>query len=119
MATTKFHVATSRRLLEQAEREYRAGDVSQASENGWQAAAHAVESIAERRGWPHEDRSDLFRAASAIADELERPRVWDLFHMASADQGNFKEGWLDDEDIEDALAKVRELLELLEGALPY
>ena len=52
MATTEFHIATSRRLLEQAEREYRAGDVLQASEKGWGAAAHAVKAIAGHTSLP-------------------------------------------------------------------
>ena len=39
MATTECHIATSRSLLEQAEREFRVGDVLQASEKGWGAAA--------------------------------------------------------------------------------
>ena len=52
LATTEFHIATSRRLLEQAEREYRAGDVLQASEKGWGAAAHAVKAIAGHTSLP-------------------------------------------------------------------
>ena len=39
MATTECHIATSRSLLGQAEREYRAGDVLKVSEKGWSAAA--------------------------------------------------------------------------------
>ena len=68
MATTEFHIATSRFLLEQAEREYRAGDVLQASEKGWGAAAHAVKAIAEGRGWEHDRHGHLFRAARKISN---------------------------------------------------
>ena len=118
LATTEFHIATSRCLLEQAEREYRAGDVLQASEKGWGAAAHAVKAIAEGRGWEHGRHGHLFRAARRIANELGQPKVWDLFHVASAQHQNFYEGWLDDEDVEEALARVRELLGLLEGVAP-
>ena len=59
-------IPTSRRLLEQAEREYRAGDVLQASEKGWGAAAHAVKAIAEERGWEHDRHGHLVRAARAV-----------------------------------------------------
>ena len=118
MATTEFHIATSRCLLEQAEREYRAGDVLQASEKGWGAAAHAVKAIAEGRGWEHDRHGHLFRAARRIpspfvipapfpvipAPEPE-PKVWDLFHVASAQHQNVYEGWLDDEDVEEGLGK--------------
>ena len=109
MATTEFHI------LEQAEREYRAGDVLQASEKGWGAAAHAVKAIAEERGWEHERHGHLFRAARRIANELDQERIWDLFQVASAQHKNFYEGWLDDEDVEQGLVRVRELLALLEG----
>ena len=118
MATTEFHIDTSRRLLEQAEREYRAGDVLQASEKGWGAAAHAVKAIAEERGWEHDRHGYLVRAARRISNELEQPRVWDLFQVASAQHKNFYEGWLDDEDVEQGLVRVRELLALLEGVGP-
>ncbi len=118
MATTEFHVATSRRLLEQAEREYRAGDVLQASEKGWGAAAHAIKAIAEHRGWEHRRHGHLVRAARRIADELEQPIVWDLFQVASAQHQNFYEGWLDHEDVQQALLRIRQLLTLLQPATP-
>ena len=118
MATTAFHIATSRRLLDQAEREYRAGDVLQASEKGWGAAAHAIKAIAEERGWEHDRHGHLFGAARRISNELDQPRVWDLFQVASAQHKNFYEGWLDDEDVEQALIRIRQLLALLQPATP-
>ena len=47
-----------------------------------------------------------------------QPKVWDLFHVASAQHQNVYEGWLDDEDVEEGLARVRELLGLLEDVAP-
>lgn len=117
MATVDFHIETSRRMLEQAGRELGAGDVMQASEKGWGAAAHTVKAVAEQRGWRHERHGDLFSVARRIADELEQPRIRDLFRYAGALHTNFYEGWLADEDVERGLEEVRELLGLLEGAL--
>ena len=104
-------------MLEQAGRELDAGDVLQASEKGWGAAAHTVKAIAERRGWVHERHGHLFGVAGRVADELEQPRIRDLFRYASALHTNFYEGWLSEEDVERGLEEVRELLGLLEGAL--
>jgi stage V sporulation protein SpoVS len=104
-------------MLEQAGRELDAGDVLQASEKGWGAAAHTVKAIAEQRGWRHERHGDLFRVAGMVADELEQPRIRDLFRLASTLRTNFYEGWLTDEDVESGLEEVRELLSLLEEAL--
>ena len=50
MATVEFHMETSQGFILQAETELRAGNRAQASEKGWDAAAHAVKSVAERRG---------------------------------------------------------------------
>ncbi len=67
-------------------------------------------------GVPSHDRhGHLFRAARRISNEQEQPRVWDLFQLASAQHKNFFEGRLKAEDFEEGLARVRELLGLLEG----
>ena len=105
-------------MLEQAGRELDAGDVLQASEKGWGAAAHTVKAIAERRGWRHESHGDLFRVARIISDETEQPRVRELFSLASVLHRNFYEGWYTDEDVRSGLEEVREMLGLLEEALP-
>ena len=49
MTTEKYREA-SRHLLAQAHGELYAGDVRQASEKGWGAAAQVVKAIAEQRG---------------------------------------------------------------------
>ena len=104
-------------MLEQAGRELDAGDVLQASEKGWGAAAHTVKAIAERRGWRHERHGHLFGVVRAIVAESGQPRIMDLFHVANGLHANFYEGWLGQEDVERGLGQVEELLGLLEGAL--
>ncbi len=104
-------------MLEQAGRELDAGDVLQASEKGWGAAAHAVKAIAERRGWVHERHGHLFRVVRGIVAEMEQPRIMDLFRLAHDLHTNFYEGWLSHEEVERGLSQVGELLGLLEGAM--
>ena len=115
MATVEFHIATGRRFMEQAEGEFSVGDVMQASEKGWGAAAHAVKAIAERRRWRHKSHRDLNRAARRIANELGRPRIRELFRRAGMLHENYYEGSLTEEEVEWGLARVRELRQLLEG----
>ena len=43
----------SRPLLAQAVGEWESGDLRQASEKGWGAAAQMVKALAEQRGWQH------------------------------------------------------------------
>ena len=76
-------------------------------------------------GVPSHDRhGHLVRAARRIPSPFviparePEPRVWDLFQVASAQHKNFYEGWLDDEDVEQGLVRVRELLALLEAMPP-
>ena len=53
MTSSTYHVASGQ-LLRQAKVELAAGDVRQASEKGWGAAAQIVKAIAARRDWEHQ-----------------------------------------------------------------
>ena len=52
MATQQYQQA-SEHFLAQARLELAGGDLAQASEKGWGAAAQMLKAIAERRGWEH------------------------------------------------------------------
>ncbi len=113
MATTEFHLEASQRLLQQAERELRAGHSLHAAEQGWLAAARAVEAIAEDRGWEHDTTASLFTAANMIATETGQPRICHLFMMAQNMYQARLEGWIDHEQVTLRMDDVRELLALL------
>ncbi len=82
-------------LLEQARTELAAGDVRQASEKGWGAAAQSVKDIAEARDWEHRNHAALFRVASQLAAETGDDDIHRWFHTASSLHVNFYEDWLD------------------------
>ena len=65
MATQKYQ-NDSRTLLAQAHAELAQGDVRQASEKGWGAAALMLKAIAEQRGWEHGKHRHLSRVASRL-----------------------------------------------------
>ncbi len=52
MATTQLHMDISARFLEQAEEDFRRGDLLYAAEQAWGAVAHCVNGIAIDKGWP-------------------------------------------------------------------
>ena len=79
--TAQKYLEYSRILLSQARTELAAGDVRQASEKGWGAAAQIVQAIAARRDWEHQGHRELFRAVDR------------LFDVASALHINFYEDW--------------------------
>ena len=56
----------SRELLDQASRELAAGDVRQATEKGWGAAAQMVKAVASRRGWQHNSHSSALRCCAQV-----------------------------------------------------
>ena len=108
------HQEVSRRFLLHAEEQLALGDSLQASEKGWGAAAHAVKSVAERRGWRHRTHSDLFRVANMIASEPDRREVIELFGLAHSLHQNFYEGWMTDGFISDSLNRMSRLLDILD-----
>ena len=95
--TTHAYRSASRRLLEQARVELAAGDVRQASEKGWEAAAQMVKAVAQQRGWDHDGHGLLFRAAQRLRNET---GDWDIprrFAVAGSLHSNFYEDWLEAE----------------------
>ena len=56
-------------LLDQAEREFAAGDICQASAKLWGAATHAVAAVAAERGWRCDSDRDLKDAVVRLSNE--------------------------------------------------
>ena len=118
MATKEFHTDTSRRFIEQAEDELRRGDSLQACEKAWGAAAHAVKSIAERQGWPHERHGHLYDAIFAIRDSTGDKEIETLFRLAGGLHQNFYEGWYDHDAIATGITEVNRLITKLDAVYP-
>ncbi len=115
MANGLNHWETSRRFILQADAELAAGDLLQASEKGWGAAAHAMKAIAIERGWRHDNHSILFSIANRLALETGGDEIVDLFRTASEAHKNFYEGTMTEEAVTDSLSDIRTLLEILSG----
>ncbi len=117
MTLIRSHPDTSRHLIWQADEELDRGDYLQASEKAWGAAVHAVKSVAERRGWEHNNITHLFIAARRIAEETGDNHIDTLFGLAYSLHINSKEGWMDDGTVVDNVADVKLLLGKLEEGL--
>ena len=113
--TTQTYQAASRRLLAQARAELAAGDVPQASEKGWGAAAQIVKAVAQQRGWPHDSHRLLFRAAHRLRDEAANPDIVRLFGLAHNLHVNFYDDILDAQAVAQGLDDVEGLVGLLES----
>ena len=105
--TTQSYREASRHLLAQARIELAAGDVRQALEKGWGAAAQILKAVAEQRGWDHGKHRHLSRVASRLRAELGDRDVFRLYMVADSLHGNFYEDELQPEDVAEALETWR------------
>ena len=101
-------------MLAQARSELAAGDVRQASEKGWGAAAQMVKSVAERRGWPHRSHAALYNAIAQLVSETGDDEIRRLCAVAGDLHVNFYENWNNAENVSAGLADVQRLLDRLE-----
>ena len=95
--------------------ELAAGDVRQASEKGWGAAAQMVKAIAELRGWTHSSHGALYAVIDRLVRETGNQDIRRLFNAASTLHVNFYENWMSAEYVQSGLEDVRRLLEMLQS----
>ena len=104
----------SRALLAQGFLELGQGDLRQASEKGWSAAAQMLKSIAEQRGWDHKGHRLIRRVASRLADETGDNEIRRLYRVADSLHINFYEDLDTTADVESGLEDVGRLLDKME-----
>lgn len=101
-------------MLEQGLNELAAGDVRQASEKGWGAAAQMVKAVAELRGWTHNSHGALYAVIDRLVRDTGDGDIRRLFNAASALHVNLYENWMSAEYVQGGLDDVRRLLEMLQ-----
>lgn len=107
----------SRQLIGQARSELDAGDVRQASEKGWGAAAQMVKAVGEQRGWAHRGHAQLFRIVERLVSETGDADISNLFQVASGLHHNFYEDWDTAQNVGRGLGEVERFLDKLEPML--
>lgn len=108
------YLELSRKYLRQAHEELERGDLSQASEKAWGAAAESLKSLAVQRGWNHKSHPLLRDIATHTYMEFGRPRLMELFRLLEGAHFNYYEHQLENEDVLLVLAQCRELVGLLD-----
>ena len=89
------------------------GDLTQASEKGWGAAAVAVKAVATTRGLNHSTHRQIRLAVQSLAKEFDDDEIRTHFGSANDLHMNFYEGWLDDETVALYLTQVERFIEKL------
>ena len=106
-------------FLEDAEREFAAGDVRQASEKLWGASTDAITAVALERGWKRSSHRDMKNAVQRLAVEQDDPLLHAQFAAVEKFHINFFHDALEDHEIETdkpiARAFVHRTLALLQS----
>lgn len=113
----KTYAEQGRIYLAQAYEELEQGDLSQAAEKGWGAAAQLVKAAADERGLPHNTHGSLFRAVGVLTDESGDDAIRRGFDSASSLHVNYYEGGATKVNIRASLQDVEALIETIEGMM--
>ena len=111
------HIEISLRFLAHADEQLQDGDLPQASEKAWGAAAHYLKAVAKRRGWRNESHRDLFSINSRLIRETDDPeRMALLFGNLNGLHSNFYEDWYTEVDVSKGIEVAKEYIRRLEQA---
>lgn len=72
--TIAYHRERSRHFLALVDDELARGELEEASNKVWGAAAHAIKAVAERRGWEHHTHRLLESTVYRLVHEEQAPR---------------------------------------------
>ena len=114
--SSEKYAAMSQCYIEQADEEFEKGDLGQASNKAWGAAALALKSIAERRGWRHNKHGLLYDISGQMADELALPHLRARFRSANAMHQNYYEDWMAVDEVRDGIEDAKTYLRELDAA---
>ena len=114
MTTVERYQEVSATLLDQAHAELDAGDLIQASEKFWGAAAQALKAIAQERGWDHGSHAHFYAIVRNLVDETGDHHLVELFGGANLLHINFYEHWLEEIEIRTFAQQVQQLLHRLD-----
>ena len=92
-----------------------AGNLHQASEKGWGAAAHMAKAVATAQGWQYETHADFSEVMFQASQLANNPRIRHIRSVANELHHNYyrRKRHLNSEAIRADLEDVAELLEIL------
>lgn len=109
------YAVKSREFLAQAADELDKGDLVQASEKLWGAAAQVVKSVAERRRWRHDSHRALVQVVDRLVDETGDVALRTAFQIAQSLHFNFYEGMHSQGFVAGSVSPIEEFVAKLEG----
>ena len=115
MSTSERYRSAAHTLYDQALVELEAGDLRQASEKFWGAAAQAMKALAERNNWRHRSHRNFHDVLEKLQDEHDHENIVRWFSGAEALHVNFYEDHSKANTIQILAHDVRLLIERLES----
>ncbi len=112
-----YHSDTANEFLTKARAHLAEGDLLQASEKGWGAAARMVKAVAETRGWRHRTHGDLHRAVGRLVELSADEELRRLFLSANTLHQNFYEGDMRADMVAAGIHEVEQFAGALESHL--
>ncbi len=114
--TMAYHQERSRHFLSLVDDELARGELEEASNKLWGAAAHAIKAVAERRGWPHHSNALLQQTMERLISEEGSPQhLFGQYMMASAYHQGFYAWPPPANGIRYGKEVIAEFIEALEG----
>ena len=113
---TEKHERLARRMLEQAEGEIAAGDLTQGAEKLWGATSQALKSYCASHGLPHGKYHHRRQAVLDLALQQDDPTIRLAFNTARACHSNFYNDWMEQEDLDSYLPDIAELVRIILSA---
>ena len=119
MTTTNpiaYHLERSWHFLSLVDGEVANGELEEAANKIWGAAAHAIKAVAEKKGWQHGSHAMLEETVlRLIDDEGASPRLLNYYRSANWFHTRFYSGPPRREQILDGKREIAEFIELLES----
>jgi len=113
----EMHLRLSEKELMEAEEFLRKGDLVQASEKAWGAAAQIVKAVAAREGRELRGHAELWRFVDEVAGRLNDVELRRLWRTANVLHQNFYENWMPPGDVRYAIEDVKEFVRKLRKLL--
>ena len=114
--TIAYHQERSRHFLDLVDDELDRGELEEASNKVWGAAAHAIKAAAERRGWEHHAHALIESAVLRLVREEGAPsHIEGQYYIASHYHQRFYGGPPDADSIRYGKSVIAEFIQILES----
>ena len=108
---TTDHIDTARKFLDDADREFEVGDVSNAYGRLWDAACLVVKVELERRGMDASSRQSMLNGVERLAEDVGDPSINGLYAVARACRSFSEFGFVADYEFEFDRPRVHRFVE--------